>query len=346
MRERLHPLDASFLYLEDAAGPAHVASLGVLEGPVGYEELCRLVERRLTLAPRYRQRIKPVPGGLAQPVWADDASFDVTYHVRRSELPRPGSPEQLHELVAWICARQLDRRRPLWEMCLIDGLADGRTALLTKTHGAMLDGVAPDLTQVIYDNGPRPRRVKAEQWRPHPEPPDVTLVADALGELARRPSQLVGALGRTLLDASKALSTVAGAATEMLEAGRTAARPAPPSPLNHEIGEQRRYSTVSTCLDDYRRVRKAYDVSVTDVVLATVAGALRGWLMMRGELVTRSSVLRAMAPLSVREGLDQDAVGAGAVRVSPVLVDLPVGEPNPTVRLHQISYALHAPRQA
>ena len=127
--------------------------------------------------PRYRQKVRHVPGNLARPVWVDDPDFDVAYHVRRSALPKPGSDEQLNELVARLMSRPLDHARPLWEMYLVEGLARGRTAVLTKTHQAMVDGIsAIDIGQVILDVSPEPRARPEELWMPRNEPTDVELM--------------------------------------------------------------------------------------------------------------------------------------------------------------------------
>ena len=155
MADRLQPLDVSFLYLEGPTTPMHVGGLAVFEPPAegfDYERFVELIEQRIALVPRYRQKIKWVPGHLANPVWVDDTEFDLSYHVRRSALPRPGSDEQLRELVARVQSRSLDRNRPLWEMYLVEGLSDGRFAVVTKTHHAMVDGLASmDIGAVLLD---------------------------------------------------------------------------------------------------------------------------------------------------------------------------------------------------
>ena len=158
MPDRLSALDASFLYLEDATTPMHVGSVAVFRKPrsgFDYERFVRLMEQRLPMVPRYRQKVVAVPGRLARPVWVDDPDFDLTYHVRRSALPKPGNSEQLRELVARLMSRPLDKSRPLWEAYLVEGLARGHVALITKTHQAMVDGVRTiDIGQVILDNTP------------------------------------------------------------------------------------------------------------------------------------------------------------------------------------------------
>ncbi len=140
--ERLTTLDASFLYLEKPDNPMHVAGVLVLEPPAGgLDAIAALIEARLPLVPRYRQRVLEVPGHLANPVWADDPDFDIEYHVRRSAVPRPGTQVQLLDLVSRVVARPLDRGRPLWEVYLVEGLAEGRVAVITKTHPALVDGL-------------------------------------------------------------------------------------------------------------------------------------------------------------------------------------------------------------
>ncbi|HEX2551691.1 MAG TPA: wax ester/triacylglycerol synthase domain-containing protein, partial [Nocardioidaceae bacterium] len=144
MADRLSALDVSFLYMEEPTTPMHVGGLLVFEPPpdgFDYDRLVKLIEDRIGLVPRYRQKIRWVPGHLANPIWVDDADFDITFHVRRSALPRPGSDEQLHELVSRLMSRRLDRNRPLWEMYLVEGLEGGRIAIISKTHHALVDGI-------------------------------------------------------------------------------------------------------------------------------------------------------------------------------------------------------------
>ena len=193
--ERLTALDASFLYLEEPGTPMHVGGVIVLDRPDGgldHEALIELVRTRLPLVPRYRQKVVEVPGHLANPAWVDDPDFDISYHVRRSSLPRPGSEEQLLDLVARLTARPLDRSRPLWEMYLVEGLAGDRTAVVTKTHPALVDGLsAIDIGQVILDPEPdavRPLPESADGWRPRRPPGSVALVWEAVEDYLQRPS--------------------------------------------------------------------------------------------------------------------------------------------------------------
>jgi diacylglycerol O-acyltransferase len=330
MSERLSSADVSFFYLEGRTSPQHVGGIAVFTPPADgfdYERLVRLLEERISLVPRYRQTMRAVPAHLANPVWVDDPNFDITYHVRRSALPRPGTQAQLLEFCARIQSRLLDRTRPLWEMYLVEGLADGRIAIVTKTHHAMVDGVgAVDIGQVILDSSPEPLRTVEALWMPEPQPSAAGLLFDALVGFARRPAAVVDAVRLGIKDvraSTNHLTTVAGTALSTVLA---LVRRAPSSPLAVKLGQQRRIAVARTRLDDYRRVRQVHGATVNEVALATVAGALRGWLQQRGEVVPPALVVRALVPVSVS---DDD----GADRVTPLLVDLPVGEPSPLRRL-------------
>src|SRR5215213_11107567 len=195
MVERLSGLDASFLYLEEPDTPMHVGGVLILEAPAGgADALADLIAARLTLVPRYRQRVAQVPGHLANPVWVDDPDFDLAYHLRRSALPRPGTEAQLLDLVSRLTSRPLDRTRPLWEAYLVEGLSGNRVAAVTKTHPALVDGLsALDLGQVLLDVDPAAPTQAAEEWRPVRPPSGAELVWQALDEYARRPSGIVDA---------------------------------------------------------------------------------------------------------------------------------------------------------
>ncbi len=335
MPDRLSRQDVAFLTQETPATPQHGGSVLVLEPPEGgfdHARLVALIEARIALVPRYRQRVRRVPGGLANPVWGDDPDVDIDFHVRRSALPRPGSRAQLDELVARLQSRPLDRSRPLWEVYLVEGLEGGRVALITKTHHAMVDGVAAvDLATVLLDARPEERSPAPDDW-PRSAPGPAALVAGAVVDLVRHPVTAVDAW-RTAAEETRAVTDRLSGG--LLTAARTLARPTRESPLLTRTGQQRRYATATTSLADHRAVRAAYGGTVNDVVLATVAGALRAWLMTRGEPVGPHTTVRTVVPLSVR-----GEPGAPGNRVSSYFVDLPVGEASPVVRLHQVSFAM------
>jgi diacylglycerol O-acyltransferase / wax synthase len=342
MVERLSRLDASFLYLEGPGTPMHVGGVLVLDTPPGgVDALAALVEARLPLVPRYRQLVVEVPGQLANPVWVDDPEFNMDYHVRRSGLPRPGTEAQLLDLVSRLTSRPLDRKRPLWEVYLVEGLADGRVAVITKTHPALVDGLsAIDIGQVLLDVAPDAPTPEPAPWKPRRPPRGAELVLQALDEYRRRPSSAVETARAAITDVRSTAARLGGFAGGLLRTARQAVLPAPDSPLNAPIGRQRRVALARAELDDIKTIRKAHGGTVNDVLLNVVTGALREWLLSRGEPVVAGTSVRALVPISMR---DDDAVVGN--RVSSYLVDLPVGEPNPRVRLTRLSYAMRGTAQ-
>jgi WS/DGAT/MGAT family acyltransferase len=184
MADRLSALDVSFLHLESPTTPMHVGGVAIFQPPetgFDYETLVTLISERISLVPRYRQKVRWVPASLGNPVWVDDNDFDLTYHVRRSALPKPGNEAQLKDLVARVQSRGLDRKRPLWEIYLVEGLEGGRVAIMTKTHHAMVDGVsAVDIGQVILDVTPKPRDTPSDDWRARREPTSPELIVGVL----------------------------------------------------------------------------------------------------------------------------------------------------------------------
>jgi diacylglycerol O-acyltransferase len=337
MVERLTNLDASFFYLDEPGAPLHVGGVLILESPAGGPEaLAELVRARLPLVPRYRQRVVEIPGRLANPVWADDPDFDPGYHIRRSGIPRPGHQNQLLDLVSRVTSRPLDRSRPLWEMYLVDGLSGNRVAVVTKTHPALIDGLsAIDIGQVLLDVTPDAPAPEPHDWAPRPAPGRAALVGQAIGEYVRRPSTVVETARGAATDVSATAARMAGAAGDVLGAARSAAFPAPTSALNSTLGPRRRIAVARAEVEAVKRIRTGHGVTVNDVLLTVVTGALREWLLSRGEPVIAATSVRALVPVSMQ---GQDAVPGG--RVSWHLVDLPVGEPNPRVRLSRLSYEM------
>ena len=346
MVTRLSPADASFYRLENTTTPMYAGTLAILRRPragLSYETLLATVEQRLPQVPRYRQKVREVAVPGARPVWVDDSDFDITYHVRQAALPSPGSDKQLHELIARLAARPLDKARPLWEMYLVEGLSKNRVALYIKSHHALINGMtALALGHVIADRTRRPPPFPEDIWVPERDPGRTRLVMGAIGDWLAGPGTQLQAVG----------SAVAGVVTnygELLDAGRRAldiARAvargtAPSSPLNATVSRHRRFTVARASLDDYRTLRARYDCDVNDVVLAVVAGALGNWLLSRGVAVSPTATVRAMAPLSVYadDQLDSTGPGQSISQVMPFLVDLPVGEANPVVRLSQIAHA-------
>ena len=346
MVTRLSAADASFYHLENTSTPMYVGSLSILRKPrngLSYDTLLATVEQRLPQIPRYRQKVREVTMGLARPVWVDDCDFDITYHIRRSALPSPGSDAQLHDLVARLGSRPLDKSRPLWEMYLVEGLARNRVAIYTKSHQALVNGMtALEIGHVIADRTQKPPVFGEDIWIPAHEPGTAQLVLGAVGEWVARPGAQLAAVRSAVTEVATNSGQLIEVGRRFADVARTFARgTAPSSPLNTTVSRNRRLTVASGQLEDYRHLRARYDCDVNDVVLAVIAGALRNWLLSRGEPVRATSTVRAMAPMSVYPDADLDTTGPGQAisEVSPFLVDLPVGEANAVVRLSQITHA-------
>jgi diacylglycerol O-acyltransferase / wax synthase len=348
MTDRLTGLDSSFLHLERGGAHMHVASTTLFEGPAPpYTEFRDHIASRLHLVPRFRQRVRFVPGSLGRPVWVDDPHLNLDYHVRHTSLPAPGSEEQLRNLAARLFSQQLDRSKPLWELWLVEGLAEGGFAIVGKTHHAMVDGVSGvDITTVLFDldREPDTEPVPAGAWAPEPEPSSSDLVAGAVIERVVSPREVYRGLRRIVRGPRRA----AGRAMDSALAAGTFARTglgAPDTPFNVEIGPHRRFAWVSADLAELKQVKDAYGGTVNDVILAVVAGALGRYMMARGH-ATAGVEVRAMIPVSIRTPNQQGALGN---RVSSMMAPLPVSIDDPVERLHHVSGVmgdLKASRQA
>ena len=338
--ERLTAADAVFLRIETPHEPQHVGSLSVLDGVplravdgrIRFDELREHVARRTVRVPRLRQRIMEVPYGQGRPVWVDDEHFDIDYHVRLTALPRPGDERQLAALMGRLQSLPLDRSRPLWEMWFVDGLADDQVALIIKTHHALGDGIANvDLALALVDLEPDPPPDDtAPDWTPRPTPGEAELLGDAIREQFERPGRCARALLGALRDPRPAID----AATNV---GRTVAnflaKPAP-APWNVPVSSHRRWVSASVPMQVVRRVRERHEASINDVVLAACSGALRTFLVEHGDTGIDQRVIKAMVPVSMR-GTDQHGDTLGNL-VSLIIVELPVDEHDPVVRLERI----------
>ncbi|HLJ04164.1 MAG TPA: wax ester/triacylglycerol synthase family O-acyltransferase [Solirubrobacteraceae bacterium] len=339
-RDRLTGLDSSFLHLERDTAHMHVAGCAVFDGPPPtHEELLEEIEARLHLVPRYRQRLAFVPLQQGRPVWVDDPHFKVSFHVRHTALPRPGGEEELKRLVGRVFSQPLDRTRPLWEIWLVEGLADGRFALLSKTHHALVDGISGvDIATVLFDASPDPMPVAPpdHEWVPRPLPSSAELLADALLERATVPGEIARGL-RATLRGPRAVAGKLGVALAGLGAmAWSGLQAAPPSPFNVRIGPHRRFTWVRGDLAQFKAIKNSLGGTVNDVVLAVVAGGLGSYMRLHGD-PTEDVVLRAMVPVSVRADIERGALGN---RVAAMWAPLPVGVGDPVARLHTISAAM------
>jgi WS/DGAT/MGAT family acyltransferase len=331
--QRLTALDATFLYLEDRSAHMHVGAVAVFEGrPPAYRDLVRLIASRLDRVPRYRQRLAFVPFELGRPAWVDDAHLDLEFHVRHTALPAPGGEEQLERLAGRLFSQRLDRDKPLWELWLIEGFADDKFAVLSKTHHCMIDGVSGvDLATVLLDVDPDAGEPPPPApWTPRPAPSRRELLRDAVREQVRNPVELVRGAMAPSTEGRKLLRELGENAKPLL--GLTQMGQAPASSLNRALGPHRRWDMVSLDLATVKKVRASLGGTVNDVILAVVAGAMRELLRARGE--GPDTDLRVMVPVSVRSA---EARGSMGNQVAAMFCNLPVTEPDPAIRLYRIS---------
>ncbi len=297
--------------------------------------------------PRYRHKLAHTHTALdsGRPVWVDDPSFNLEYHVRHTALPAPGDWEQLCNLTARIFSQQLDRSKPLWEMWLIEGLNPNlggagsggvprveRFALISKTHHSLIDGIAGiDLATVLFDLSPEPPPVRhsGKAWQPHREPGTIELLAAGAQGALRAGVELAAGAADALAHPDRALAAAREAAEGVGEIVWAVLNPAPATPLNVDIGPHRRFAGVGCALEDFKVVKNAFGCTVNDVVLAVVAGALREFLIARG-VRTEGVEMRALVPVSVRADDEHQQLGN---RIVAMRGPLPVYIPDPVQRL-------------
>ena len=330
--DRMSPLDASFIAIEDDNNPMHIGNVSIFEGPPPkYGDVVRMVASKLNQVPRYRQKVKMVPLALGRPVWVDDPHFQILYHIRHTAVPAPGSDEQLRNLAGRVFAQKLDRSKPLWEMWIVEGLEGGRWALISKVHHAMVDGVSgTDLLTVLLDHRPEVKKLEIEEWVPEREPTTAELLADTMvGNVVRPIDALRGlpALARSPLPGGMTLGNVGRSASVMVSMLRNKT-----ADLNGPIGPHRRWSWARSSLADVKAIRQAVPGTVNDVVLAVITRGFRDLLLGRGAEV-EGRVVRTLVPVSVRSEQEK---GTYNNRVSGMFPDLPVGLADPVERLENI----------
>jgi diacylglycerol O-acyltransferase len=337
----MSPMDASFLHLEGPMNPMHIGGVSIFEGPAPpFERLEEMVAGKLGLVPRYRQKVRFVPLGLGRPVWVDDPHFNLSYHLRHSALPAPGSDEQLRRMAARIFAQHLDRGKPLWEIWMLEGLGESRWALLSKVHHCMVDGVsATDLMSVMFGGDDAPPTAGA--WEPEPEPSGAELVLRTLTRRTLNPSEQL----RSLRAAARAPRASLAQAGDLLRGMTSAAgvmRPVGGSSLTGPVGPHRTWSWAHVRLSDVKSVRAALGGTVNDVVLTIVSGGLRDLLEARGERVTDRTI-RTLVPVSVRRPGER---GDYNNRVSAMFAELPIGVADPVARLEAVRAQMDGLKQS
>jgi WS/DGAT/MGAT family acyltransferase len=338
--DRLSSTDASFLAQEGPTSHMHIGGVLIFEGPPPpFDDLLDQVRGRLHLVPRYRQKLATPPLETGRPLWVDDQSFNLEYHVRNTALPAPGSEEQLLRLAARIASQQLDRSKPLWEMWVVEGLEGDRFGLISKTHHSLVDGVSGvDLATVLFDleQEPAPPATDLDPWRPSSEPSAAEMVLAGVRGMVKTSVGLaeraVAATTRPATSLARARDAVEGVG-EIVWAGLN---PAPETPLNVEIGPHRRYAVVRQQLSDYKQIKDALGGTVNDVVLTVVSGAIARWLHGRG-VRTEGLELRALVPVSVRT---QDQRGTLGNKLAVMRAPLPVYIRDPLARLRFVKTAM------
>jgi diacylglycerol O-acyltransferase / wax synthase len=337
----MSPMDASFLHLEGPTNPMHIGGVSIFEGPAPpFERLEEMVAGKLSLVPRYRQKVRFVPLGLGRPVWVDDPHFNLSYHLRHSALPPPGGDEQLRRTAARIFAQRLDRTKPLWEIWMLEGLAESRWALLSKVHHCMVDGVsATDLMAVMF--GGDHAESTADEWVPAPEPSGAELVVRTITRRTLDPSEQL----RTVRAAARAPRASLVQARDLLRGITSAARvirPVGGSSLTGPVGPHRTWSWGNVRLSDVKAVRGTLGGTVNDVVLAIVTGGLRDLLQARGEPLADRTI-RTLVPVSVRRPGER---GDYNNRVSAMFAELPVGVADPAARLDAVRLQMDSLKQS
>ncbi len=339
--EWMSPIDSSFLHIENDTTPMHIGGVSIFEGPPPrFEDLRAMVASKLELVPRYRQKVRFVPLAAGSPAWIDDPHFSLDYHMRHTAIPAPGTEGQLRQMAARVFSQHLDRNKPLWELWAVEGLTEGRWALLSKVHHCMVDGVAAtDLMSVMFSD--ETTRAGGEQWSPGPEPSSIEVLVRTLVRRASPAGQL-DALQNALRTPRETLRSFGEIARATISAGRTL-RPVAPSSLTGPIGPHRRWSWAQARLTDVKEVRVSLGGTVNDVVLTLITNGFRELLESRGEEVTPDRVIRTMVPVSVRRRGEQ---GVYNNRVSAVFAGLPVGRTDPVQRLAQIRAEMDGIKQS
>ncbi len=338
LTRRLSAQDAAFLYLERPSAPLHIGSLGIYEGTIPFDRFVSHIDSRIPLIPRYRQRVAFVPFSLAHPTWEDDPGFDVRNHIFPITCKPPGNERQLAELSATLFAGPLDRNKPLWEMYVIRGLEGDRTGILSKVHHCMVDGVSGiELLMAVVDISPDPAPApESPPWRPKALPHSGARLANAFWDQLGVQRQMLQQFGEGLIDPRPRLRQ----AQDVVRALRTAlpwlAQPAPRTPFSVRLSPERQVAFSEMSFVEIREIRTSLGGTVNDVVLAVLAGALRRYLAQRGQSVDGPEV-RVAIPVNVR--LEDDHATLGN-RISAMFTALPIGEPDPAVRLQTVQERL------
>ena len=351
--ERLSAQDNTFLLMEQSSVYMHVAAIAVYDsgplatgdGGVDIGRYKRAIEGKLHLIPRYREKLKWIPYA-NHPVWVDDRHFNLDYHIRHTALPKPGTDAQLKKLAGRIMQQKLDRGRPLWEFWVVEGLEGGRFAMISKVHHCMIDGSAgADLATVMMSLTPDQDLPEVHPYVPRPAPTSTELLRDELWRRFALPQVIARGLYEFSNQAESVRAEVGKRAQALVELFGYALRKASPTPLNGHLGPHRHFDFLSMSIDDVKAVRRVFGCTVNDLVLATVAGAVRAYLV-RHRVDPTEIDFRVSAPVSVRREEDRGKMGN---QVSSWIVRMPVHEKDAVRRLeaiHRVTDELKRSQQA
>ncbi|HVU60628.1 MAG TPA: wax ester/triacylglycerol synthase family O-acyltransferase [Mycobacteriales bacterium] len=334
--QRMGGLDSAFLYFETPTMHMHVGGLMLVDPseapqPYSFEDYRAYIEARLPRVPQFRRKLATVPLNLGRPVWVEDADFDLDYHLHRTVVPAPGGDRETAAVAADVLSRQMDRSRPLWEMWILEGRADGLIGVVSKVHHSLIDGVTgANMMAELFDleRDATPAAAAADDWEPERKPSDVELVGRALADWAVRPARIVKLLPGTLMSVGRLANRRGRGGV----AGMPAPFRAPRTSFNATITAHRSVAYTHVSLEDLKTIKNAFGVKINDVVMAVCSGALRTYLSARDELPERSLI--SAVPISVHERSDESS---GTTRISIMFASLASDVEDPAERLRQIA---------
>jgi WS/DGAT/MGAT family acyltransferase len=328
--DRLTAMDNTFLVSETPTTPMHVGAIEIFEaGPLRSEhggiDIARIRAAYLSVLhriPRYRQKLQWIPLE-NRPVWVDDPHFNIDYHVRHVSLPLPGSEAELRRVASRVLANHLDRRRPLWEIWVVEGLERDRFAIIAKTHHCMLDGSSGvEMAQILLSPSPEAEIAEPKAWIPRRAPTPLQLARNEAFRRALLPLRALRGFREFRAEVEDVGAEIQSRAAALRDFFGSTAVSATTTPLNDALSPHRRFDWLTLSLDDVKAVRKALDCTVNDVVLATVSHAFREFLKGR-QVAVDDITFRASTPVSMRGSDEHSPMGN---RVSTWFVDLPIGE--------------------
>jgi WS/DGAT/MGAT family acyltransferase len=339
--DRLTSLDSVFLELESPGVHMHVGSVGIFDpgdlarddGSFDFDRILEFAEAGLSKAPRFRQKLSEIPL-TGSPVWVDDEHFNILYHVRHTALPVPGDERRLKRLVGRIMSEKLDRTKPMWEMWFVEGLENGRAAMISKVHHCLIDGISGvDLLAAFMGTSPDFRVDKPENaWIPRPAPSQTRMLMDEASRRFSLPGKVLKSAASVMRQPEKTLEEAAHTATGFVAGLRKSLKPGSETPINVPIGPHRRFDWTRFDIEAISQVRKKQGGTLNDVVLATVSGAMRAYLGDHGTDVSNID-FRAFVPVSTRKAEERGKLGN---KVSMLVADLPVSEPDVRKRFEKV----------